>query len=102
MTPLKMLLLVTLLLGASLQDARAARGTNVGRECCLEYFNGAIPVGRVVSWYQTSDECPKNAVVFVTTQGKSICMNPQDPWVKKAVKHLRKRTKSRNRRALES
>ncbi|KAM5296768.1 C-C motif chemokine 17 [Glossophaga mutica] len=90
MTPVKMLLLVTLLLGASLQDARAARGTNVGRECCLEYFKGAVPVGRVVAWYQTSDDCPKNAVVFVTLQGRSICKNPEESRVKKATKLLRK------------
>ncbi|XP_036997502.2 C-C motif chemokine 17 [Artibeus jamaicensis] len=94
MTPVKMLLLVALLLGASLQDTRAARGTNVGRECCLEYFKGAVPVSRVVTWYRTSDECPKNAVVFVTLQGRYICTNPEDIRVKKAIKHLRKHMRS--------
>ncbi|XP_036897594.1 C-C motif chemokine 17 [Sturnira hondurensis] len=94
MIPVKMLLLVTLLLGASLQDAHAARGTNVGRECCLEYFKGAVPVSRVVTWYHTPEECPKNAIVFVTRQGRYICMNPEDTKVKKAMKHLRKIMKS--------
>ncbi|XP_024407261.1 C-C motif chemokine 17 [Desmodus rotundus] len=99
MTPVKMLLLVTLLLGAALQDARAARGTNVGRECCLEYFKGTVPVSRVMTWYRTSDECPKNAIVFVTVQGRSICTNPEEARVKKtikAIKHLRKITKSQD------
>ncbi|XP_045675097.1 C-C motif chemokine 17 [Phyllostomus hastatus] len=91
MTPVKMLLLVTLLLGAALRDAHAARGTNVGRECCLEYFKGAVPVHKVAKWYRTSEECPKNAIVFVTLQGKSICMNPNETRVKKAVKHLRRK-----------
>ncbi|XP_054567182.1 C-C motif chemokine 17 isoform X3 [Eptesicus fuscus] len=89
MTPGKMLLLLTLLLGASLQDARAARGIHVGRECCVEYFKGAIPVRRVVRWYRTSEECPRAAFVFVTVQGRSICANPKEAMVKKAVKYLR-------------
>lgn len=40
-----------------------ARGTNVGRECCLEYFKGAIPISRLTRWYKTSGECPKDAIV---------------------------------------
>lgn len=41
----------------------AARGIHVGRECCVEYFKGAIPVRRVVRWYRTSEECPRAAFV---------------------------------------
>ncbi|XP_062965982.1 C-C motif chemokine 17 [Cynocephalus volans] len=88
MTPLKMLLLVAFLLGASLQCIHAVRATNVGRECCLEYFNGAIPVKKLVKWYKTSEECPREAIVLVTIQGKSVCSDPEDRRVKKAVKHL--------------
>ncbi|NP_001243076.1 C-C motif chemokine 17 precursor [Sus scrofa] len=93
MTPLKMLLLVALLLGASLQDAHAARGTNVGRECCLEYFKGAIPLRKLVGWYQTSDECTRDAIVLVTFQGRAICSDPKDTWVKKAIRYLKKNMK---------
>ncbi|XP_008066239.1 C-C motif chemokine 17 [Carlito syrichta] len=94
MAPLKTLALVILLLGASLQHIHAARGTNVGRECCLEYFKGAIPIKRLVSWYQTSAECPKNAVVLVTVRGRAICSDPNDRRVKKAVRHLQSLAKS--------
>ncbi|XP_054567191.1 C-C motif chemokine 17 isoform X7 [Eptesicus fuscus] len=66
-----------------------ARGIHVGRECCVEYFKGAIPVRRVVRWYRTSEECPRAAFVFVTVQGRSICANPKEAMVKKAVKYLR-------------
>lgn len=40
-----------------------ARATNVGRECCLEFFKGAIPVRKLVAWYRTSAECPRDAFV---------------------------------------
>ncbi|XP_047647602.1 C-C motif chemokine 17 [Phacochoerus africanus] len=96
MTPLKMLLLVALLLGASLQDAHAARGVNVGRECCLKYFKGAIPLRKLVWWYQTSEECSRDAIVFVTHQGRGICSDPKDMWVKKAIGYLKKNIKPRD------
>ncbi|XP_023602038.1 C-C motif chemokine 17 isoform X1 [Myotis lucifugus] len=79
-----------------------ARGINVGRECCVEYFKGAIPVRRVVRWYRTSEECPRAAVVFVTVQGRSICANPKETTVKKAVKYLRTIMKSHDPRVQES
>uniref|UniRef100_A0A9L0K7K5 C-C motif chemokine n=1 Tax=Equus asinus TaxID=9793 RepID=A0A9L0K7K5_EQUAS len=88
MTPLKMLFLVALLLGASLQVTHAARATNVGRECCLEYFKGVIPLRRLITWYRTSPECPKDAIVFRTILGRSICSDPKDTKVKKSIRYL--------------
>ncbi|XP_022411648.1 C-C motif chemokine 17 isoform X2 [Delphinapterus leucas] len=93
MTSLKMLLLAALLLGASLQDTHAARGTSVGRECCLEYFKGAIPFRKLVRWFRTPGDCPRDAIVLVTLRGRSICSDPKEVWVKKAVKHLQNTTK---------
>ncbi|XP_047386050.1 C-C motif chemokine 17 [Sciurus carolinensis] len=94
MSPLKTLLLAALLLGASLQHIHAARATNVGRECCLEYFKGAIPVRKLVTWYRTSAECPRDAIVLVTAQGRFICSDPKDRHVKKAIRHLQSFVKS--------
>ncbi|XP_012512876.1 PREDICTED: C-C motif chemokine 17 [Propithecus coquereli] len=94
MALLKTLLLAALLLGASLRHSRAARATNVGRECCLEYFKGAIPVRKLADWYRTSVECPREAIVLVTVQGRSICSDPGDARVRKAVRHLQKLMKS--------
>ncbi|XP_070468041.1 C-C motif chemokine 17 isoform X1 [Equus przewalskii] len=94
MTPLKMLFLVALLLGASLQVTHAARATNVGRECCLEYFKGVIPLRRLITWYRTSPECPKDAIVFRTILGRSVCSDPKDTKVMKAIRYLESSTKS--------
>ncbi|XP_026975691.1 C-C motif chemokine 17 [Sagmatias obliquidens] len=94
MTSLKMLLLAALLLGASLQDTHAARATNVGPECCRKYFKGAIPFRKLVRWYRTPEDCSRDAIVLVTLHGRSICSDPKDRWVKKAVKYLQNTTKS--------
>ncbi|XP_040838115.1 C-C motif chemokine 17 [Ochotona curzoniae] len=87
-TPLRLLLVAMLLLGAVLQQVHAARATNVGRECCLKYFRGSIPLRKLVSWYKTSTECPKEAIVFVTAQNRSVCSDPNNGHVKKAVQYL--------------
>ncbi|CAO2610436.1 C-C motif chemokine 17 [Lemmus lemmus] len=50
-------------LGHLLPIVLSARATNVGLECCLKYFKGAIPVRRVVTWYRTSAECRRDAIV---------------------------------------
>ncbi|XP_021112144.1 C-C motif chemokine 17 isoform X1 [Heterocephalus glaber] len=65
-----------------------ARATNVGRECCLEYFKGAIPSKKLVHWYRTSSECPRDAIVFVTVRARLICSDPENWLVKKAVRYL--------------
>ncbi|OBS75225.1 hypothetical protein A6R68_14222 [Neotoma lepida] len=75
-------------LGHLLPIALLARATNVGRECCLEYFKGAIPIRKLVTWYKTSAECPRDAIVFVTVQDRFICSDPKDKHVKKAIRHL--------------
>ncbi|XP_022411647.1 C-C motif chemokine 17 isoform X1 [Delphinapterus leucas] len=70
-----------------------SRGTSVGRECCLEYFKGAIPFRKLVRWFRTPGDCPRDAIVLVTLRGRSICSDPKEVWVKKAVKHLQNTTK---------
>ncbi|XP_049643361.1 C-C motif chemokine 17 [Suncus etruscus] len=95
MLPQKWLLSILLLLGTSLQDSQAARATNVGRECCRDYFRGRLPLRRLTTWYRTSEECPRDAIVFVTIQGWRICSDPQDKQVKKALTHLKRVMKSR-------
>ncbi|XP_058899842.1 C-C motif chemokine 17 isoform X2 [Kogia breviceps] len=96
MTSLKLLLLAALILGASLQDTHATRGASVGRECCLEYFKEASPLRKLVRWYRTPEDCPRDAIVLVTLRGRSICSDPKDVRVKKAVKHLKNTTKPRD------
>ncbi|XDB59688.1 hypothetical protein AB1E18_013077 [Capra hircus] len=96
MAPLKTLLLVSLLLGALLQDAHAARAGSVGRECCLQFYKGSISQYELVDWYRTSGNCPNNAIVLVTRSGRTLCANPKDRKVKTAVGYLQKHMKSRN------
>uniref|UniRef100_A0A8C0XLC2 C-C motif chemokine n=1 Tax=Castor canadensis TaxID=51338 RepID=A0A8C0XLC2_CASCN len=57
-------------------------------ECCFTYITHAIPHHRISSFYETSGECPKPGVVFITKKGHSICASPQDEWVQDYIKDL--------------
>ncbi|XP_044515643.1 C-C motif chemokine 17 [Gracilinanus agilis] len=88
---LKMSLLVALFLGILLQHSHSARGPNVGHDtCCITYTKAVIPLSKLVAWFKTPTGCRKEAIVFVTVLKKSICANPDEKWVKKAISFLTK------------
>uniref|UniRef100_A0A6I8NMB8 Chemokine interleukin-8-like domain-containing protein n=1 Tax=Ornithorhynchus anatinus TaxID=9258 RepID=A0A6I8NMB8_ORNAN len=80
---------------------REAEGTNTGKECCSDYIKKPIKFCKLVSYQKTSVDCLKDAIVLNTIQNNTICANPNQPWVKSAVKYL-KRRKSKTRPASHS
>lgn len=57
--------------------------------CCSNYVPNEIPRHRITDYYETSGQCSKPGVIFITTKGKSICANPSDAWVQDYIKELR-------------
>ncbi|EHB05102.1 C-C motif chemokine 14 [Heterocephalus glaber] len=57
-------------------------------ECCFSYITHSVPHHRIVDYYETSSECPKPGVVFITKKGHSICANPKNEWVQDYLKDL--------------
>ncbi|XP_029466500.1 C-C motif chemokine 17 [Rhinatrema bivittatum] len=90
MNRLQMVLLLTVLLGASLHAMPAIVGVNVGLECCSGYMSKALRVTKLKSFRETSADCPRRAIVFMTESGKSACADPRMKWVQRAMKHLQK------------
>ncbi|NXW56404.1 CCL17 protein, partial [Eurystomus gularis] len=58
-------------------------------ECCTEYAQKRIR--HMQSFYETPRDCSLPAVVIVTATGAEICVNPSNPWVKKAIQKLRRK-----------
>ncbi|NXC16574.1 CCL17 protein, partial [Corythaeola cristata] len=58
-------------------------------ECCFEYAKK--PVRRPQSFYQTPRDCSLPAVVIVAANGSEVCADPEQSWVKKAMKKLRRK-----------
>ncbi|XP_068834608.1 C-C motif chemokine 14-like isoform X2 [Capricornis sumatraensis] len=57
-------------------------------ECCLTYVSRAVPWQRIASYYETSSQCSKPGIVFITKKGHYICANPRDGWVRDYIKEL--------------
>ncbi|XP_073688321.1 monocyte chemotactic protein 1B-like [Garra rufa] len=53
--------------------------TNI--KCCLEFSNVKIPVKLVTSYYWTSTNCARRAIVFKTIAGREFCVDPETTWV---------------------
>ncbi|XP_015729270.1 C-C motif chemokine 17-like [Coturnix japonica] len=84
----KPLLLLLLLLSISQPSSTAPYAPS---ECCYEYVKGALRVEVLKSFYETSNDCLLEAIVFETKKGKKICAKPNALWVKRAVKNLQKK-----------
>uniref|UniRef100_A0A8C9KEZ6 C-C motif chemokine n=1 Tax=Panthera tigris altaica TaxID=74533 RepID=A0A8C9KEZ6_PANTA len=57
-------------------------------ECCFNYIAQAIARHRIMGYYETSSQCSRPGVVFITKKGHSICANPSDVWVQDYIKDL--------------
>ncbi|NWT94112.1 CL3L1 protein, partial [Urocynchramus pylzowi] len=58
-------------------------------ECCFKYAQKRIRHPQ--SFYETSKDCPKPAVVIVAANGDEICADPKKDWVNKIIKRLQKK-----------
>ncbi|XP_074175517.1 C-C motif chemokine 14-like [Rhinolophus sinicus] len=83
------LLLLTLTLTLTTTSASQSRGPYHPTKCCSKYVTNKIPRQRITDYYETSSQCFKPGVVFITIKGYSICANPSDAWVQDYIKELR-------------
>uniref|UniRef100_F8WHA7 C-C motif chemokine n=1 Tax=Mus musculus TaxID=10090 RepID=F8WHA7_MOUSE len=60
-------------------------------DCCLSYIQTPLPSRAIVGFTrQMADEaCDINAIIFHTKKRKSVCADPKQNWVKRAVNLLR-------------
>ncbi|XP_037360337.1 lymphotactin-like [Talpa occidentalis] len=81
--------LILALLGICCLAAYTVEGVGsevLGRSMCVELATKPLHVKQIMSY--TIDEGPLKAVIFITKRGKKICANPDDKWVKNAIRHV--------------
>ncbi|ELW61731.1 C-C motif chemokine 14 [Tupaia chinensis] len=84
-------LLLLLLLAVMAPEAKAnssSQGPYHPAECCFTYVTRPVQRHRIAHYYETSSECSKPGIVFITKKGYSICANPKDDWVQDYIKDL--------------
>ncbi|KTG33502.1 hypothetical protein cypCar_00025405 [Cyprinus carpio] len=61
-------------------------------KCCGEFTDVKIPVKLVTSYYRSSSNCARPAIVFQTKAVREFCVDPETPWVKSYIDKVDKRT----------
>ncbi|XP_007946098.1 C-C motif chemokine 3-like [Orycteropus afer afer] len=84
-TALAVLLLTTAFCS---QTYSASFGANTPTACCFSYTSWQIQYKIVDDYYETSSQCSKPAVIFITKRGRQVCANPNDAWVQEYVTDL--------------
>ncbi|XP_067236770.1 uncharacterized protein [Chanodichthys erythropterus] len=88
-----LLFLLFLVIFCSLQMTSTAPLAADVSDCCMEFTDVKIPVKQVKSYYWTSSNCPRQAVVFQMISGRKICVDPETTWLSGHVAKVDQRTK---------
>ncbi|XP_030778407.1 C-C motif chemokine 3 [Rhinopithecus roxellana] len=56
--------------------------------CCFSYISRQIPQNFIADYFETSSQCSKPGVIFLTKRGRQVCADPSEEWVQKYVSDL--------------
>nr|XP_037848501.1 C-C motif chemokine 15 isoform X4 [Chlorocebus sabaeus] len=66
-----------------------AAGFHLATDCCISYISQSIPCSLMESYFETSSECSKPGVIFLTKKGRQVCAKPSGPGVQNCMKKLK-------------
>ncbi|XP_039358439.1 fractalkine-like isoform X1 [Mauremys reevesii] len=58
------------------------------KKLCTEFSRKEIPQKLLKTYRKTEPSCPKAAIIFVTKKNRKFCVDPEENWVKEAVRQL--------------
>ncbi|XP_006115927.1 C-C motif chemokine 3-like [Pelodiscus sinensis] len=88
MAALVLLLSTTCGSQVSIDPRSFAKSSGIPTDCCFSYIRRRIPRSLLVGYFLTGGMCSQPGVVFTTRQGRLICANPSDAWVREYVTSL--------------
>ncbi|XP_069861771.1 C-C motif chemokine 19 [Dipodomys merriami] len=67
-------------------------GANDAEDCCLSVTQRPIPgnIVRAFRYLLIKDGCRVPAVVFTTLRGHQLCAPPDQPWVERIIRRLKR------------
>ncbi|XP_003795673.1 C-C motif chemokine 3-like [Otolemur garnettii] len=66
----------------------ASFGANTPTACFFSYISQQIPLKFVDDYHESSSQCSKPAVIFLTKRGRLVCADPSEAWVQEHVTNL--------------
>ncbi|XP_037058193.1 C-C motif chemokine 19 isoform X1 [Peromyscus leucopus] len=82
--------------------APALGGANDAEDCCLSVTQRPIP-GNIVKAFRyllLKDGCRVPAVVFTTLRDYQLCAPPDQPWVQRLIRRLKKSSAAKEQQRL--
>ncbi|XP_078058904.1 C-C motif chemokine 20-like [Mustelus asterias] len=60
------------------------------KDCCLKYSKGILPFLRIAGYVEqkSNEVCQIDAIVLYTVKGRWVCADPQNLWVKRALRYI--------------
>ncbi|XP_020390844.1 C-C motif chemokine 20-like [Rhincodon typus] len=60
------------------------------QDCCLKYSKGSLPFMRIAGYVEqkSNEVCRIDVIVLYTVKGWWVCANPENAWVKRALRYL--------------
>uniref|UniRef100_A0A2I3GC90 Chemokine interleukin-8-like domain-containing protein n=2 Tax=Hylobatidae TaxID=9577 RepID=A0A2I3GC90_NOMLE len=56
--------------------------------CCFSYISRQIPQNFIADYFETSSQCSKPSVIFLTKRGRQVHADPSEEWVQKYISDL--------------
>ncbi|XP_012504115.1 PREDICTED: C-C motif chemokine 3-like [Propithecus coquereli] len=63
-------------------------GADTPTACCFSYTSRQIPRKLVVDYFETSSQCSKPGVIFLTRRDRQTCADPSEAWVQEYITDL--------------
>ncbi|XP_012639779.2 C-C motif chemokine 3-like [Microcebus murinus] len=70
------------------QPCSASFGAGTPTACCFSYISRQLPLRSVDDYSETSSQCSRPAVIFLTKRGRQVCADPGEAWVQEYVTNL--------------
>ncbi|KAL7885340.1 hypothetical protein AOLI_G00056350 [Acnodon oligacanthus] len=101
MAALRLLLLsaVVVLLSA-VTFSEGMRYGSAPKSCCFNYIRHPVKLDMVRGYSFTSQQCSKQAVLFMMKKGRQVCARPTEAWVQDHIKVLNSKVLSGGQKPL--
>ncbi|XP_037018084.2 C-C motif chemokine 3-like [Artibeus jamaicensis] len=82
--------LAVLLCAAALcgQVSSAPFGSDTPTACCFSYTSRQVPRKFIADYFETSSQCSKAGVIFLTKRSRQVCADPREAWVQEYITDL--------------
>ncbi|NWW11552.1 CCL4 protein, partial [Oreocharis arfaki] len=82
--------LALLLISASFSQTFSGPAGPDSSICCFTYTQHKLPWRLIQRHFITGSSCPQLAIVFVTKEGRHVCADPKNTWVRRYLQILGK------------